>query len=157
MKYCPQCGNKYPVGIRFCTVDGSTLTDRSEAETVPMKNPPDALQAVQITGPGTFAPARVEYILKKVWVDEGDVFEFTVNTGNATINVNEIVEETFTSGSFEDKETKEYGVKIQVRTLMGMIHGGAETINVPRSVPPEYIVPVKGNGRRKAVHFLFLC
>src|SRR5882724_6779547 len=110
MKYCPKCGNKYPNAMAFCTADGAALGDTTEAQTLRMNPTADPLEAIRIMGDiSKTIPARVEYIFKKVWVDEGDTFLLKASTNVARITVAEIVEDEFISGVFSDEKKKEYG------------------------------------------------
>jgi hypothetical protein len=139
MKYCPKCAAKYDdEELKFCLKDGEPLpkADR-EAETVRMI-PDDQVRGVVPANVSIDSP-RVEYVVKKVWVDEGSHFDFKANTNAIRIRVKGIVEETFGSDAFEKR--KEHAAKIEVGVSgIGRVYAGVETIQVGVA---EFLVPVK--------------
>ena len=151
MKYCPKCRAKYDDdNLNFCLLDGEPLpTADPGAQTVRMKA--EEKGEVLAANLASIHAPKVEYIVKRVWVDEGSYFDFKAQTNSIRLTVKEIVEETFASSAFEKR--KEHAAKIEVGVSgIGNVYGGAETIKVGVA---GFLVPVKGIAEEERSLFTF--
>jgi hypothetical protein len=85
MKYCPQCANRYPNDLAFCTVDGSPLSDTDrEAETL-------KIGASHLGSP----PSNITHIIKTEVMEIGDYIDFATPQFTIRITVKDLVEDKF--------------------------------------------------------------
>jgi hypothetical protein len=144
MKYCPKCKNQFTdESLKYCLADGTPLVSNNpEAPT--LRKPEEPIAALRIMGSlDNVIPARVEYILKKEWVDEGATFDFKASTNAARITVKGLVETTFKSG--EISEGLEWGAAIQVSGDMGRMYGGEQVLREG----VDFLIPITLSGEEK--------
>ena len=131
MKYCPQCANRYPNDLAFCTVDGSPLSDTDrEAETL-------KIGASYLSSP----PSNITHIMKTEVMEIGDYIDFATPQFTVRITVKDLVEDKFPD--FLNGLTSELlGVYIVIslkEASPAIFHRGSRTKVIKWN---EYLLPV---------------
>jgi hypothetical protein len=127
MKYCPQCGNRYPNDLNFCMVDGAALSESDrEAETLRMTH-------------GDPLP-EITHIHKTVVVEIGDYVDFAAGQWTLRVTAKDLIKGQLPDSLLVSSSKEQLAVHLAFSFGdMGMVHGGSYTKRVAFN---ELLVPV---------------
>ena len=142
MKYCPQCGNKYPNDLAYCTVDGSPLSATSqEAETLKMEPIESLIDSSPV----------YTYEQRDVFIEE--YINFVTPKFILRIVVKDVLEAELPDGAFAPQT--QLAVQLEIdsdRPMPAIIHGGERTKKLGLN---RYLVPVAASNQDESRSLYF--